>query len=506
MQLPRQARGALYYIFALLLSFALVRAFGYHAKANNIFNVLGLLLILLGSGVSALHALAGALLLLAAAYMPFGVVYGKPDFLVISSLLQTNRSESIEFIGQLPLPSFLWAAGFGAAGWFFVFRFNRTKRRKQLLLVGAACLMLSLIAYSKQLRSVEGQKEILALDLPRSVAQAVQQYSQEQRAFGANDAAQQWQVQDVDSKYRNYVIVLGESVRRDYMSAYGYEQKTTPFADQANGVFIDGYVAPAPNTFTAVPRTLAEVRGDQVTYGRNLLALARQAGFHTYWLSNQGYVGEFDSPSSRLASSADVVHFTKLGSSLTNQVDDAILLDKLADGLQDNTSGKRLVVMHLMGSHPAFCDRVKGEEQHFTASSAAMRCYLGSIKRTDSLLASIHGALRASGQPFSLIYLGDHGLHHRDKGTPAMTLAHGNHTKQNYAVPFYILSSDATSRSHLKKEMSGSNFLKGAANWMGIQATGLPRYEFLAPTPDAGIQVFIGDGYKDYSSLPDDPA
>lgn len=505
MQLPRQARGALYYIFALLLSFTLVRAFGYHAKANNIFNVLGLLLILLGSGVGALHVLAGALLLLAAAYLPFGVVYGKPDFLVISSLLQTNRSESIEFIGQLPGLNFVLAALFGAAAWIFVFRMNRTKRKKRLVLVGAACLVLSLVAYSKQVRTSEGQKEILALDLPRSVTQAVQQYRQEQRAFGTDDAAQQWQVQAVDSRYRNYVIVLGESVRRDYMSAYGFAQKTTPFADQVNGVFIDGYVAPAPNTFTAVPRTLAEVNGDQVAYGRNLLALARQAGFRTYWLSNQGYVGEFDSPSSRLASSADVVHFTELGSSLANRADDSILLDKLTAGLQDASKGKRLVVMHLMGSHPAFCDRVKGEEQQFTSTSAAMRCYMGSIKRTDSLLASIHGTLRASGQPFSLIYLGDHGLHHRDKGTPGMTLAHGNHTKQNYAVPFYILSSDATSRSYLKKEMSGSNFLKGAASWMGVQATGLPRYDFLAPTPDPTIQVYMGDGYKEYSTLQDDP-
>ncbi|XLZ71150.1 phosphoethanolamine transferase [Massilia sp. SR12] len=506
MQLSRQTRGALYYIVALLLSFTLVRAFGYHAKANNVLNVLGLLLLLLGSGVGALHALAACLLLLAAAYLPFGVIYGKPDFLVISSLLQTNRSESIEFIGQLPWASFLLAAGFGAAGWFFVYRFNRARRKIPLLLAGAVCLLLSLFLFNKQMRTPDGQKEILALDLPRSVAQAAQQYRQEQRAFGANDAAQQWQVQDVDSKYRNYVIVLGESVRRDYMSAYGYAQKTTPFADQAKGVFINGYVAPAPNTFTAVPRTMAEVNGDQVAYGRNLLALARQAGFRTYWLSNQGYVGEYDSPSSRLASSADVVHFSKLSSSLNNQVDDSILLEKLTDGLQEGTGSKRLVVLHLMGSHPVFCDRVKGEEQQFTASSAAMRCYLGSIKRTDSLLAGIHGTLSASGQPFSLIYLGDHGLHHRDKGTPNMTLAHGNHTKQNYAVPFYILSSDATSRRQMDKEMSGSNFLKGAAHWMGIRAAGLPHYDLLAPTPDSDIQVYVGDGYKAYRTLQDDPA
>ncbi|MBV6322258.1 phosphoethanolamine transferase [Duganella violaceipulchra] len=506
MQIPRLARSALYYAAALVLSFLFIRAFGYHAKANNVLNICGLLLLLLGSGMGALRMAAYALLLAAAIYMPVGMVYGKPDFLIIASLLQSNRSESIEFIGQMPVANFLLALTFAAAAWVFVFRLNQEGWQKQRRLAGVLIAVLSLAACAKSMQSAQGQKEILALDLPRSVAQAMQQYHKEQQGFLAVQAANQWQVRHLGSQYRNYVIVVGESVRRDHMSLYGYPQKTTPFADQANGVFIDGYVSPAPNTFVSVPRTLAEASDTEVAYGRNVVALARQAGFRTYWLSNQGYVGEYDSPSSRLAASADVVHFTKLGSSLSTNIDDRVLLAPLVAGLRDGQRGPRLFVLHLMGSHPAFCDRVQGEERNFTASSAAMRCYLGSIRHTDSLLADAYQALRAAGQPFSMIYLSDHGLRHKDQGTADASLVHDDRYRQNYAVPFFILSSDATAHTTLHKAMSGVNFVRGAAQWMGIQAEGLPRYEFTSPAPDAPIQVFNGSSYRPYGGLQDDPA
>ncbi|WP_369678679.1 sulfatase-like hydrolase/transferase [Pasteurella multocida] len=38
-----------------------------------------------------------------------------------------------------------------------------------------------------------------------------------------------WKIQSVNSKYDNYVLVIGESMRADYMSLYGYPIETTPF-------------------------------------------------------------------------------------------------------------------------------------------------------------------------------------------------------------------------------------------------------------------------------------
>ena len=38
-----------------------------------------------------------------------------------------------------------------------------------------------------------------------------------------------WHIQSVKPKYQNYVIVIGESARKDYLNAYGFNLPNTPF-------------------------------------------------------------------------------------------------------------------------------------------------------------------------------------------------------------------------------------------------------------------------------------
>ena len=45
-----------------------------------------------------------------------------------------------------------------------------------------------------------------------------------------------------NSRYDDYVIVLGESARKDYHHAYGYPIENTPFMSNAKGTLIDGFV------------------------------------------------------------------------------------------------------------------------------------------------------------------------------------------------------------------------------------------------------------------------
>ncbi|MBB3120382.1 phosphoethanolamine transferase [Pseudoduganella violacea] len=495
-----------YYLIALLLSFLVVRSFGYPAKLNNVLSVLGLFLFLLGSCVAGLRFLLFACVLLLGSYIPVGLIYGKPNFLIIASVLQTNSSESVEFIKQIPIRNLLLAATFILASWLLIFKLNSDRIAKRRLIAGCLLFTLSFASYAKLFRSdAEARKDILILDLPRTVARALEQYRTEEASFRLAQVRNPWDILGVHSKYKNYVIVIGESVRKDYMSAYGFQQDTTPFAEHANGLFIDGFISPAGNTLASVPRMLAELDGDKVLYGKNIVALAKQAGFKTHWYSNQGYVGEYDSPSSRIAASADDVYFTKWGSSTSKKVDDSALLEKLAEGVKEKQTGSHLFILHLMGSHMAYCDRVRGEEALFSAPSQNMRCYMGSIRRTDAMLSQVHDILKKSNESFSMIYLSDHGLRHEEKGSANETVVHDAQFKQNYAVPFFILSSDADHRTVLKKDMSGFNFASGAANWMGIDVKGRRSYDFFSHSADQNIRVFNGDNYWQFSELKDDP-
>ncbi|MDW5502177.1 sulfatase-like hydrolase/transferase [Serratia proteamaculans] len=73
-----------------------------------------------------------------------------------------------------------------------------------------------------------------------------------------------WIVDAGNSKQANYVIVVGESMRRDYMSLFGYPTQITPFLDQVKGIFYSDYISTAPNTFESLPRTLALSDGKKI--------------------------------------------------------------------------------------------------------------------------------------------------------------------------------------------------------------------------------------------------
>ena len=47
-----------------------------------------------------------------------------------------------------------------------------------------------------------------------------------------------WQLQGIQGKYENHVIIIGESMRKDYMSAYGYPLETTPFLANTPGAIL----------------------------------------------------------------------------------------------------------------------------------------------------------------------------------------------------------------------------------------------------------------------------
>jgi len=166
-----------------------------------------------------------------------------------------------------------------------------------------------------------------------------------------------------NSKYDDYVIVLGESARKDYHHAYGYPVENTPFMSNANGTLIDGMTSAGTNTIASLRLmlTLPNKESWEPHYDLSLLDLVKSAGVKTYWISNQGFLGEYDTPISSLASKADETIFLKNGGSFNStNYSDFDLLPKFTQVLEDPTQGKRFIVLHLYGSHPVACGRGGG--------------------------------------------------------------------------------------------------------------------------------------------------
>lgn len=50
---------------------------------------------------------------------------------------------------------------------------------------------------------------------------------------------------------------------------------------------------------------------NQPQYDKNFIDLANQSGLQTYWLSNQGYLGEHDTPLTAIAKKVQIHSFLK---------------------------------------------------------------------------------------------------------------------------------------------------------------------------------------------------
>ena len=317
-----------------------------------------------------------------------------------------------------------------------------------------------------------------------------------------------WHIQASNPKYKNHVIVIGESVRQDYLSVYGFPLETTPFLDQAPAKIYNGYIAAASYTYPSLLHTLYLTEKHEVNYTNNLITLANSAGFETYWFSNQGGGGETDTFSMTLGRRAAHSFYFDKGMNTNNQPD-TDLLPYIDAALSDSTTKPRLIVLHLMGSHPVFCDRVEGIPVEFQYRSKEMSCYLQSLKQTDSLLETIADKLKQNGNNYSMLFFSDHGLTElRDYGKSLfgeVLLRHGTQYRQNYQVPLIEISSEQSTQQHLPLYQSATRFLQGVAEWAGIEADEFkdkPSFWQNSPIP---VKVFNSSEWINFDSLPDNP-
>ena len=225
-----------------------------------------------------------------------------------------------------------------------------------------------------------------------------------------------------------YVLVLGESARRDHLALYGYTSNTTPLmAQQKDLLVFNNMVSYGYNTSTSIPYLMT--KANDVAMQPSFLSVFKQAGFKVFWLSNQAKYGEFDSLISSYAASADVVHFMSTHSYSMNAPEnfDEKLLPFYEQALAD-TASKKLIVLHLYGSHPEF------EKRYPTSSNVFASSYDNSIYYTDSILQKVIAKLSTNKHMAAMIYLSDHGL---NLGECAGVDGHID-AKTSYEVPFFI--------------------------------------------------------------------
>ncbi|CNE56133.1 putative cell division protein [Yersinia nurmii] len=482
----------------LLSTILMIVGMGYALKIADLI-IIPLLIKLLSITVLSRSIILFPLYFIFAAYFPVGYAYGPPDFGIIASFLESNYRESIEFTQSLPASSFVGSLLIMLCFiylQFFCWQKNQVKPELMLILLA----VLFSVSLGKLIGG--GVTKVKFIDFYYSLYSSYRQYFDDKAdSIMGSQLTPSWQIESVSGRYKNHVLILGESMRKDYMPAYGYPVNTMPFLQRTPGIFWDGYVSTASNTYLSVPRLLSRNQGTKYSHADNIITLANMAGIQTHWISNQGRFGEFDTSAARIAVRSHAIDFLKKGSFNSNNRSDMDLLPILADSLNNEYSGGRLYVLHLMGSHGHFCDRLNGESPiPYFSNNLDMSCYLSTYTKTDELIRLVVEMLDNKKESYSLIYLTDHGLSHQDG-----SLIHGSRYRENYESPLVIISSDMLDRKYIHLRRSGFHFINALAEWMGIVETGLnTHYKFFSEDSESKIEVFNGKEMIDFDSLSSD--
>ena len=88
------------------------------------------------------------------------------------------------------------------------------------------------------------------------------------------------------------VLVIGESTNRQRMSLYGYPRETTPELDKLKDqlAVFDNVITPRPYTIEALQQVLTfadEEHPDLYLSTPSLVSMMKQAGYKTFWITNQ---------------------------------------------------------------------------------------------------------------------------------------------------------------------------------------------------------------------------
>jgi len=255
------------------------------------------------------------------------------------------------------------------------------------------------------------------------------------------------------------IMVIGESSRYDRWGINGYARDTSPLlGKESNLVTLPDVITSVSATRLSVPVIISRKPAMQSLKDgfseKSFLTAYKEAGFKTFWLSNQISFGQFDTPVSVFAKEANVIQFMNLGGFTNNSNFDQILLEPLQHAIAD-PSPKKLIVLHTLGNHWNYSQRYpkdfdKWQPSLFGVDKPAYtdlklkpqinNSYDNSILYTDWFLAQVIGQLKETQQLTSMVYVADHGQTLYDG---SCTIAfHGHNTQYEFHVPAMVWYSD----------------------------------------------------------------
>jgi len=293
------------------------------------------------------------------------------------------------------------------------------------------------------------------------------------------------------------VLVIGESTNSRRMGIYGYYRDTTPrLAALSDELLVfDQVYASRPYTVESLVQALSfadQLQPNLHLEKPTLVDVMKQAGYRTYWITNQQTQTQRNTLLTTFSKQADEQIYLNNNRSQNSAQYDEVVFRPFED-LLNRSESKKFILLHLIGTHRAYRYRYPDTFKIFNDNEdlppwvrkkrhrREYNEFDNSIVYNDFVVASLIEQMKKSGQNGYLVYFADHGEEVYDY--PNRLFAGRNEaapTPAMYSVPFLVWQSESWQRNNridvshdlTHRMYSLSNFFHTWMDLAGIRFSG----------------------------------
>ena len=333
---------------------------------------------------------------------------------------------------------------------------------------------------------------------------------------------------------RTLVLVIGESTQRGRMSLYGYPRETTPELDamhksDKNLTVFNDVVTSRPYTIEILQQALTfanEKNPDLYLSKPSLMNMMKQAGYKTFWITNQQTMTERNTMLTVFSEQTDKQFYMNQQRTQSAREYDTNVLPPFKEVMAD-PAPKKFIVVHLLGTHIKYKYRYPENWGKFDGKMDTVPSNLSDDQRedyndydnanlyNDRVVASLINTYKATDPNGFLLYFSDHGEEVYDT-PPHKTQGRneGNPTRAMYNVPFLLWTSEKWQAAHprdfsqdVDRKYSSSELIHTWSDLAGLSYDGYDPTRSITSPQFKQITRWIGDPYKpkalrDYDTLP----
>ncbi len=247
--------------------------------------------------------------------------------------------------------------------------------------------------------------------------------------------------------------------------------------------------------------------------------LMKQAGYKTFWITNQQTMTERNTMLTTFSKQADEQVYLNNNREQNARQYDGEVLTPFSKALADQAP-RKLIVVHLLGTHMSYKYRYPQEYDQFNDRQGVpawvtndqlptYNSYDNAVLYNDFVVSSLIERLSGSQANGFLLYLSDHGEAVFDSPTDTILgRSEGRPTAPMYTIPFMLWTSKqwqannpTAYQTELSRPYSSANLIHTWANLAGLRSDELDPSKSLVSATFKERPLLIGDPYEPKSMI-----